>query len=388
MSKQAPSLRVSRHLLLVFGITLMVVMGVSSIMPILPDLARAFDMPMSSVGMVFMAFTLPGVILTPVGGILADRIGRKKVLIPSLLLFALGGTACAFAQTLPALLACRFVQGIGAAPLGVLYTTIIGDLYEGNDRMQAMGYNAGVLSLGTAIYPAVGGLLGEIGWNVPFLLPLLAIPLCIAIARTTFPEPRCGQGMGEYMRKTLHVIRSPRAVTLFALTLLTFLILYGPMVTFFPVFADQHFQAKPSSIGFVFSIASAGTVITAVRLGTLARIVNPLRLLLISHVLYGIAMLAMPQVPSLWWALAPIFIFGLAQGLNIPNTATLLTELAPIEGRAAIMAVNGTILRLAQTVGPALFGLAYMIAGIQGVYVAGAVLAVLMALLVLVRGLR
>lgn len=128
MPEKAPTLRIGRHLLLVFGITLMVVMGVSSIMPILPDLARTFDMPMSSVGMVFMAFTLPGVVLTPLGGILADRIGRKKVLIPSLLLFAAGGVACAFAPSLPVLLACRFVQGIGAAPLGVLYTTIIGDL--------------------------------------------------------------------------------------------------------------------------------------------------------------------------------------------------------------------------------------------------------------------
>ncbi|AAS96371.1 MFS transporter [Nitratidesulfovibrio vulgaris] len=388
MPEKAPTLRIGRHLLLVFGITLMVVMGVSSIMPILPDLARTFDMPMSSVGMVFMAFTLPGVVLTPLGGILADRIGRKKVLIPSLLLFAAGGVACAFAPSLPVLLACRFVQGIGAAPLGVLYTTIIGDLYDGNQRMQAMGFNAGVLSLGTAIYPAVGGLLGELGWRVPFLLPLLALPLCFAIARTTFPEPRSSQGMGEYFRSTWGIISSPRAITLFLLTLFTFLILYGPMVTFFPVLADQQFHATPSQIGFVFSIASAGTVLTAVRLGTLARLIRPVRLLLASHGLYALAMVTMPFVPSLWWALAPVFIFGLAQGLNIPNTATLLTDLAPMEGRAAIMAVNGTVLRLAQTIGPVLAGIAFATGGLSGVYTFGAFMAASMAALILARGLR
>lgn len=386
MSSKAPRLPIERRILLVFGITLMVVMGVSSIMPILPALARTFDMSMSAVGIVFMAFTLPGIILTPLGGVLADRIGRKKVLIPALLIFACGGAACAFATSLHQLLFFRFVQGVGAAPLGILYTTLIGDMYEGNERLQAMGYNAGILSLGTAIYPAVGGLLGEIGWRIPFLLPLLALPLAYAVARTPFPEPRSHQAMRDYLRSTMGIILSPRAITLFSLTLLTFLILYGPMVTYFPVLADQSFSAKPSTIGMVFSIASAGTVLTAVRLGTLSRIVAPGRLLLMSHVLYMCAMLLLPNMDSLWWTLLPIFLYGLAQGLNIPNTSTMITSLAPAEGRAAVMAVNGTILRLSQTVGPALFGLVYYLGGIPAVYAAGAILAGIMAVLVMTRG--
>lgn len=374
-----------RKLFMIFGITLMVVMGVSSVMPVLPLIARTFDLSPASVGLAITSFTLPGIVLAPIGGVLADRLGRKRVLVPALILFALGGSLCALATTLPQLLFCRFVQGIGAAPLGVLYTTLIGDLYDGNARIRAMGFNAAALSLGTAIYPALGGIMGELGWNVPFLLPLLALPLCILVIRTPLPEPMERTSMRVYLKATARIAFSGAAFTLFGLTLLTFTLLYGPMVTYFPLLADTQFSASPSTIGFIFAAASAGTMITASRLGSLAETIHPRHLIMASCVAYAIAMLLMPTVTSLWWLMGPVFIYGLGQGLNFPNLTVLLTGLAPTEGRAAIMAINGTVLRLAQTIAPPLFGLLFSQWGMPGVYTGGAIVACCMFVLTLLR---
>jgi MFS family permease len=55
--------------------------------------------------------------------------------------------------------------------------TLIGDIFPGRQRTKAMGYNASVLSIGTASYPAIGGALAMIGWNWPLFLPLFAIPM-------------------------------------------------------------------------------------------------------------------------------------------------------------------------------------------------------------------
>lgn len=369
-------------LILVFCITLTVVMGVSSIMPILPELTREFAIPPSAIGFIFMAFTIPGVLLTPLGGLLADRIGRKQVLVPSFFIFAVGGTACAFATSFEQLLFFRFIQGVGVAPLSMLYTTLIGDLYEGHQRMQAMGYNAAVLSLGTAIYPALGGLLGEFGWRIPFLLPLLTLPLIIAFIRLPLPKYQNAKPMREYLSSTKDIILSPSALVLFSLSFLTFLILYGPMVTYFPVLADSRFAASSSTIGIVFSVASAGSMLTAILLGYLSKRLSTATILFISHCCYIISLCLMPLIEHIAWAFIPIFFYGLGQGLNIPTTATLLTDLAPTEGRAAIMAVNGTILRLAQTIAPLLFGVVYMLGGIDITYYAGLLVVLLMTILV------
>lgn len=367
-------IHIDSTLLRIFGITLMVVMGVSSIMPILPLLSRTFNLEPSAVGMVLIAYTLPGILLTPISGILADRLGRKKLLIPSLILFALTGAACAFSNSLSQLLILRFIQGMCVAPLTILYTTIIGDQYHGPQRIQAMGLNAAVLSLGTAIYPALGGLLGEIHWRAPFLLPLLALPLAFTFLRLPMAEPQSSMPLRQYLISAKNIILSHRAITFFCLTFCIFALLYGPMVTYFPVLADHAFKASPSEIGLIFSMASAGSILTAVALGKLAKHLPPRWIFIFGHIFYFLAVATMPHIPNLWYSLLPIFSFGLAQGLTVPSIATMLSSLAPIESRGAVMAVNGTIMRLAQTLAPALFGLVYICGNIATVFYAGAAL--------------
>ena len=65
--------------------------------------------------MLIVAFTLPGALFTPVMGVLGDRVGRKKVLVPSLVLFGLAGAACGLARDFETLVALRFLQGAGSS---------------------------------------------------------------------------------------------------------------------------------------------------------------------------------------------------------------------------------------------------------------------------------
>jgi MFS family permease len=86
----------------------------------------------------------------------------------------------------------------------------------------------------------------------------------------------------------------------------------------------------------------------------------------------------MPHMPTFWWLLLPVFLFGVAQGLNYPNLMTLLTALAPLEQRAAVMAVNGMVLRLSQTIAPLAVTSIYAVSGFSGVYAFGGATAVVM----------
>jgi MFS family permease len=361
----------------------MAVLGVSSITPAFPQVADAFQLTPRAVGLLVTLFTLPGVILTPIFGVLADRLGRKRIIVPSLILFAVAGSACGLARDFHLLLGLRFLQGVGAASLGALNITIVGDLYRGWRRATAMGYNASVLSVGTASYPAIGGALAALGWFYPFFLPVLAFPVALlVVTRLRNPEPSGHAELGTYLRNALAIVRNPSAVALFSASLAIFIILYGAMLTFLPFLLRDRFDASAPVIGLVFSATSAATAMTSFRLGRMARRFSSRALVRAGFVLYGLALVGIPLAPSLPALLVPALVFGLGHGVNIPSVLTILSELAPDEYRAVLMSVNGMVLRLGQTLGPLVAGAMLGLAGLPGTYYGSAVLAAAMLVVV------
>jgi len=374
-------LYLDRNLQIIFSVTLMAVLGVASITPAFPRMVKALNTSPESIGLLITVFTLPGVLLTPVLGVLADRFGRKKILVPSLMLFGIAGGACFFARDFNLLLSLRFLQGIGAASLGSLNVTIIGDLYKGRERAAAMGYNASVLSIGTASYPAIGGALATFGWYYPFLLPFIAIPVGLAVLfGLKNPEPKSKERLMEYLSNAWRSIKSPQAIGLFIATAVTFVILYGAYLTYFPLLLGL-FGAQPFIIGLIMSSMSLTTAFTSSQLGKLTKRYSEKSLLRAAFVLYAAALFAIPSTPKLWALLIPTVLFGIAHGLNLPSIQTLLATLAPMEHRAAFMSVNGMVLRFGQTIGPILMGLVFGMWGMSGVFYAAALFAILMFLL-------
>lgn len=364
------------NLHVIFAVTLMAVLGVSSITPAFPEIAEALSLSPNQVGLLVALFTLPGATLTPVLGVLGDRYGRKRVLVPSLLLFAVAGTSCGFARSFELLLWLRLLQGVGAAALGALNITILGDLYSGWRRATAMGLNASVLSIGTATYPVIGGMLAEAGWHYPFYLPALAVPVAMAVMwRLKNPEPSSEHTLGDYLRNTLIAVSDRRALGLFLASLMTFVILYGAYLTYLPFLASDSFGASTVLIGLLFSVTSVSTAITSFRLGRLARRFSPRRLISTGFALYVVTMIALPLAPRLGWLVPPIVLFGVANGISIPSILTMMSGLAPGQYRAVFMSVNAMVLRLGQTLGPLIAGAMINIWGLSGAYFGSAVLA-------------
>lgn len=347
------------NLLVIFGVTLAAVLAVSSITPAFPAIGRALDVSSRDIGLLISVFTVPGIVLTPLLGMLADRWGRKRILVPSLLLFGLAGSACALARDFQLLLAFRFLQGVGGAALGSLNLTIIGDLYTGTRRAAAMGYNSSVLSVGTASYPAIGGLLATFAWFYPFLLPLLALPVAfLVLRRLESPEPDGHQAMREYLKDVWRSVSDRRAIGLFTATAVTFMILFGAYLAYFPVLLDESFGASPATIGLVMSSVSLSAAISATQLGRASRLLSERVLVVAGYVAYVFVMAGIALAHSLWLILLPAVLFGLANGLAIPSIFSLVAGLAPHRHRGAFLSMNGMVLRLGETVGPVLAGVA------------------------------
>ena len=374
---------IEKNMIIIFGITLIAVMGISSITPAFPGIIKYFGISTQQVGWLIAAFTLPGIFLTPVSGILSDRFGRKLVLVPSLFIFGIAGFLCSFMRDFHLLLVFLFIEGIGAAGLSSINVTLIGDLYSGEKRTALMGYNASILSIGTAAYPALGGFIAVFGWQYIFYLPLLAIPLAIfVIFGLNNPEPKDHQGIGEYFRRIWKSINKSSVWGLFLVNMLVFVLLYGAYLTYFPILLSERLDASSVQIGMMMSIMSLVTAATSSQLGRISKRFRSKTILLWGTTFYFLAMLSLLFSQSWTQIIVSVMVFGLGHGLLLPSIQNLLVGFASIKERAAFMSVNSMVLRIGQTIGPLLIGVFYAIGSLQGSFIAGAVVAIMMFLAV------
>jgi len=359
------------NLRIIFLVTLLAVGGVSSIAPALPLMVKELHVNASEIGLLITIFTLPGMILTPVMGILADHYGRKTILVPSLFIFGIAGFLCTFAKSFEMLVLLRFIQGIGASSLGSMNVTLIGDIFSGNQRAAAMGYNSGVLSIGTASYPAVGGSLALVGWHYPFLLPLLAIPVgLLVIFRLKNPEPEAPQSLKQYLKNTWKNINQPKVWALFVINMLVFFIIYGTILTYFPLHLSKKFEVNTLIIGLVISSMSVTTAIAASLTGYLTKRYTVRKLLLTAYGIYIFAICLVPFVNRIIFIVPIILVAGFCHGIAMPNVQNLMVGMAPLTERAAFMSLNSMVLRTGQTLGPLFMGVMYSIANTEATFFA------------------
>ena len=366
------------NLQIIIGITLMAVLGSSSIGPTLPSLAEDFGISPQHIGWVITAFVIPIAIGTPISGILADRYGRKQILVPALLLFAIAGTICALAPNFRTLIEFRFVQGIGAAPLESLALTLISDLYRGKLLTAAMAFNATSIGLSLAIYPLISGGLTTWGWRYPFLLPLLAIPLSFLVL-FVLRIPQVSQSerfeLRTYLGNIWRSINNRQVMGLLMAVVALFILLFGPYFTYIPLLADAQLGASHFVIGIILASMALSLAFVSSQLALFARSLSEVTLIKASFIVYAVALIITPAIHQVWLLFIPSMLFGLAHGMVFPSTQALLGELAPQEYRAGFMAVNATVLSLGQALGPILAGVMFTVWGMQGVFYSSAIFA-------------
>ena len=389
MTGKTEKIPLDQNLLIIFSITLMAVLGVSSLTPVFPQVVEVFGIRRQEVTWLITAFTFPGVILSPFFGVLADRWGRKRLLVPSLFLFGIAGAACGLVRDYNLLIALRFVQGIGAAVLGTIAVIIIGDLYSDRSRLKVMGLNASVLSIATASFPEIGGILASLHWSVPFFLPLTAIPIGFWVTVSLrSPEPRNSQTLKVYLKGALTGMFSGRIILLLGLGLLTFIILFGQFLTFLPLCMADRFGANSVIIGVMLAISSLASAFISSRLGWIGKRLHVRTILIIAFLFYTVVMYVIPSCRVVGFLILPMLLYGTAQGLNIPSLQTLIAASAPIQYRGAYMSIIATVFRIGQTVGPPLAALAYTYGGMTGIFRIAAVAAFTGIISILVMGKR
>ncbi|MCL5290988.1 MAG: MFS transporter [Actinobacteria bacterium] len=374
MEKQ--NLAWDKNLAIIFGVTFVSIIGTAAISPALPKIVASLGLPKETVGLLFTYYTLPAIFLAPLIGILADRLGRKLVLVVALIYYGLVGWAITLTSNLALILALRFLHGIGGAALITFSAVLIGDMFRGDVRLKAMGANVGILNVSGAILPVVGGALALLGWYYPFYLSLLSIAVGVVALRLEIPEPERRAGVIEYFRNALRASWRVGAIGAFTASAISFLVLYGAFLTYYTLFLSSFFHATSFNIGIIISTQAVASAIVSFLAGRLRRYASEARLVQVSFVIFAASQALIPLTPSLWFSLIPAAIFGIALGIFYPSLLTIVTSLAPIEERASVTALNTSMIAIGQTAGPLIAGFIFARSGITAVFFAAAAISI------------
>ncbi len=337
--------------------SLMGVMGVTLISPVIPDLRPAFGISDAQAGLVITAYALPGIFFTPVIGLLADRFGRKQVLVPLLLIYGFSGGAIAFTTEFTVVLVLRFFQGLGATALITLAITLIGDIYEGAQRNALVGVNGSMVGIGAAFFPLIGGTLGDIAWNVPFLVYGVGI-LVGFFAIILVQEPTrngSSDNVRVYLGRLFATSKTPRALAVFTAMFASIFVFYGAVITALPLLLSDNFGLSPALIGIVLAVVSLTNAMTASQYGRISQTRSASELIALGFVAFGLGLLVLWIAPAIPAIVVGLFAFGVGIGLVFPSVDTMIIGGFSEELRAGMMGLRTSMLRLGQTTGPIVF---------------------------------
>ncbi|WP_243836757.1 MFS transporter [Paenarthrobacter nitroguajacolicus] len=211
------------------------VLGAVLLAPVLPTLNQVFADTAGVAILVPLVLTVPALfvaLFSPLAGYVADRVGRKQLLIVAMLAYALFGTAPLWLDSLGAIALSRVGVGIAEAAIMTCCTTLITDYYAGQQRNKYLGLQTMVSALAATAFFALGGILGSISWRTPFWLYAVSAVLVVPMIFKPW-EPAKSQAHGGSTAKQpvpWRQIGAPAAVTLFGGIVFYALIVHLPYV--------------------------------------------------------------------------------------------------------------------------------------------------------------
>jgi len=327
----------TQSLLLLLG-SCLPVLGAVLLAPVLPRMQAHFAEVPGNALLVPIVLTLPALmiaILAPFAGVIADRLGRKPLLLASMALYVLCGVLPLWLESLPAIVASR--AGIGLAEAGIMTccTTLVGDYYSGARRERLFALQMVATSLSAAVFIALGGFLGQNDWRTPFVLyavGLIFLPLMAWLLWEPQPRAPAASTLAQPVKRAFPW----RALTpMYALALLAGLSLFIVPVQAGYLLNLLHVDA-PQQIGMTMGANQLGVLVGALSF----RLLSGLRsqhLLLIAYGLAGVGGLLMAGASSHVQVVVAVLVNGLGIGLMLPTLITWIMAQVGFEqrGRAA-----------------------------------------------------
>jgi multidrug resistance protein len=340
-------------------------LGFGIIIPVLPYYAETYGATGFTVGLLSTSFSIMQFLFAPFWGRFSDRVGRRPVLLGSLVLTSASYVTYALAGSLPVLFISRLVAGIAGATISTAQA-YMADTTTREERTKGMGLIGAAFGLGFIFGPALGGILSRWGYSVPgFAAAAIALGAAI-FAYFRLPEslPPKARVVTEirlhHPAATLvEAIRRPRVGPVLLL-FFTGTLCFSGMESTFALFGQHGYGLGAQGVGYILAFAGVlSATMQAGLVGALARRFGERALVWAGFLLLGLGFMAAGTTPPFAAFVAAMGVASIGSGLSTPALSGLASLLTPADEQGGILGLYQSLGSLARSVGPILGGLAY-----------------------------
>lgn len=352
-----------KNLMLIIAISnlFLIFTGVGLVIPVMPLLMEDMHFNGAIMGMMLSVFSITQLLASPIMGYLSDKLGRKKMIVLGMLLFAISEFIFGFANDKYIFYLSRGLGGVAAALLMPAVTAFVADMTTIEQRPKAMGYVSAAISGGFIIGPGIGGVLASLGHRVPFFAAgIIAIIGCL-LTQSILIEPQHNLQAKNTSQKT-NAKEIVREFLSKPGVLFIFIIIF---ISSFGLQAFESIYTIMTTIIFGFNPAQIAVIITVS--GVLALF---FQLFLFDHIIRKISEIGLIRIT---FFVSAIFIFIIAFTKNStifviatfvvflafdlfrPAVTTYLSKIAG-ENQGTINGLNSTFTSFGNIIGPVASG--------------------------------
>ncbi|MFD1957747.1 MFS transporter [Paenibacillus thailandensis] len=347
-------------LILMFNL-LFVFTGIGLIIPIMPKFIASMGITGGIVGLLMAAFSLTQLLCSPLAGRLSDVIGRKRMIVIGLVLFAFSEGLFGIANSTWLLFAARLLGGVSAAMVMPAVMAYAADMTTDEERAAGMGYITAAITTGFIIGPGIGGYIAEFGLRVPFFVAGAAGIIAAFINMFMLAESKAAakampnsQASNKHADGLLTQLRYSYKEPYFFNLILVFVMSFGlaNFETVFGLFVDQKFGFEPKDIAFIITFGSiAGAVIQMTAFSWLLKRFGDTRVISASLLFAGLFIFLTLFVHQFWMIFAVTFVVFLAIDILRPAISTQMSMMAK-DQQGYIAGLNSAFTSLGNIVGP------------------------------------
>jgi MFS family permease len=326
-------------------------------------LTQKFDIGMSTVGILFAIFSISGMVGSALGGALADRMGRKVVIIISLVLSSLSALGMGFAPTLGIFIAVVAVVGTLSSIGHPAHEAVVADLLPPDKRAEGYGIIRVIFNLAVIIAPPIAGLLIARSYLTLFIvdaaISLISATIVIFALPETKPQAHA-HAKPESMKQTFagygRVFKDTRFVAFIGVTVMMTLVYMNMNSTLGVFMRDQH--GMPAlSFGSLLSLNAVIVVLCQFWVARKLEKYKPMLMMAAGSLLYAIGFAMYGFVPTFALFAIAMIIITIGEMIVSPFQQSMVASFAPEDMRGRYMAVSGLTWSIAFTVGPYFAGL-------------------------------
>lgn len=400
-------------LAVLFATVFINLVGFGLVVPLLPFFAQSLKAEAWQITLMFSAYSLGQFFAEPFWGRLSDRIGRKPVLLMTLIANALGYLMLAFVPNIWLAIAVRLFTGLGAGNISTVQG-YVADVTPPEQRAGRMGLIGAAFGLGFIVGPGLGGLLtqpqlGRLGYQLPiFLAAALAAVAAVGVvvflresrakADPAAPRPAFLAGLKD--------ARDNAVVSRVLVVTLIYMAGFSAMESVFGLWSESRYQWGAREVGLSFMIVGiVSTLNQGFFAGRLARRFGESRVLATGMLLFGTSLVLQVLAPVAWfpatrlelgaltipvvqgWIIPIVMAIGACgMSLAMPNISAMISRASPPDRQGAMLGLNMASSSVARIFGPMIAGALFSGLGHDWPFVIGALLTIPAALMAINAG--